>query len=120
MSRATRNNPPSVARWRNCPSSPPNCASWAFTRWPISASLKAMVTEGPAMIRVEIHPGWHRLVLNRPAKLNALTTELITQLLAAIDAAEADTACRVVILTGEGRGFCAGQELGPEVMPGPD
>ncbi len=71
------------------------------------------------MVRVEINPGWHRLVLNRPAKLNALTTELITQLLAAIDAAEADVACRVVILTGEGRGFCAGQELGPEVMPGP-
>ncbi len=72
------------------------------------------------MIRVETHPGWHRLVLNRPAKLNALTTELITQLLAAIDGAEADPACRVVVLTGEGRGFCAGQELGPEVMPGPD
>jgi 2-(1,2-epoxy-1,2-dihydrophenyl)acetyl-CoA isomerase len=72
------------------------------------------------LIRVETHPAWRRLVLNRPAKLNALTTELITQLLAAIDAAEADPTCRVVILTGEGRGFCAGQELGPEVMPGPN
>jgi 2-(1,2-epoxy-1,2-dihydrophenyl)acetyl-CoA isomerase len=72
------------------------------------------------LIRVETHPAWRRLVLNRPAKLNALTTELITQLLAAFDAAEADPACRVVILTGEGRGFCAGQELGPEVTPGPD
>jgi 2-(1,2-epoxy-1,2-dihydrophenyl)acetyl-CoA isomerase len=72
------------------------------------------------LIRVETHPDWHRLVLNRPAKLNALTTEMITQLLAAIDAAEADPTCRVVILTGEGRGFCAGQELGPEVMPGPN
>jgi 2-(1,2-epoxy-1,2-dihydrophenyl)acetyl-CoA isomerase len=72
------------------------------------------------MIRVEQKDGWHRLILNRPAKLNALTTELITQLLAAIDSAEADPACRAVILTGEGRGFCAGQELGPEVMPGPN
>jgi 2-(1,2-epoxy-1,2-dihydrophenyl)acetyl-CoA isomerase len=72
------------------------------------------------LIRVEQNDGWLRLVLNRPAKLNALTTEMISQLLAAIDAAEADPACRVVILTGEGRGFCAGQELGPEVMPGPD
>jgi 2-(1,2-epoxy-1,2-dihydrophenyl)acetyl-CoA isomerase len=72
------------------------------------------------LIRIETHPQWHKLVLNRPAKLNALTIELITQLLAAIDAAEADPTCRVVILTGEGRGFCAGHELGPEVMPGPD
>jgi 2-(1,2-epoxy-1,2-dihydrophenyl)acetyl-CoA isomerase len=72
------------------------------------------------LIRTEQHAGWHRLVLDRPDKLNALTAEMITRLLAAIDAAEADPACRVVVLTGEGRGFCAGQELGPEVMPGPN
>jgi 2-(1,2-epoxy-1,2-dihydrophenyl)acetyl-CoA isomerase len=72
------------------------------------------------LIRIETHPGWHRLVLNRPAKLNALTTEMITQLLAAIDAAEADPACRAVVLTGEGRGFCAGQEVGADFMPGPN
>jgi 2-(1,2-epoxy-1,2-dihydrophenyl)acetyl-CoA isomerase len=71
-------------------------------------------------IRVEVHDGWRRLVLNRPAKLNALNTGMLTELLAAIDAAEADPACRVVVLTGEGRGFCAGQELGPDVMPGPN
>ncbi len=71
------------------------------------------------MIRVEARPGWHLVVLNRPAKLNALTTEMITQLLAAIDAAEADPACRAVVLTGEGRGFCAGQEIGTDFMPGP-
>jgi 2-(1,2-epoxy-1,2-dihydrophenyl)acetyl-CoA isomerase len=72
------------------------------------------------LIRVETHAGWHRLVLNRPAKLNALTTEMITELLAAIGAAEADPACRAVVLTGEGRGFCAGQEVGADFMPGPD
>jgi 2-(1,2-epoxy-1,2-dihydrophenyl)acetyl-CoA isomerase len=72
------------------------------------------------LIRTEQHAGWHRLVLDRPDKLNALTAEMITRLLAAIDAAEADPACRAVVLTGEGRGFCAGQELGPEVMPGPN
>jgi 2-(1,2-epoxy-1,2-dihydrophenyl)acetyl-CoA isomerase len=72
------------------------------------------------LIRIEQHQGWHKLVLNRPEKLNALTAEMITQLLAAIDAAEADLACRAIVLTGEGRGFCAGQELGPEVMPGPN
>lgn len=72
------------------------------------------------MIRSEIQPGWRRLVLDRPAKLNALTTDMITALLAAIDAAEADPACRAVVLTGEGRGFCAGQEVGQDFMPGPD
>jgi 2-(1,2-epoxy-1,2-dihydrophenyl)acetyl-CoA isomerase len=45
---------------------------------------------------------------------------MLPQLLTAIDAAEADAACRVVVLTGAGRGFCAGQELGPDVAPGPD
>ncbi|HEY1410547.1 MAG TPA: enoyl-CoA hydratase-related protein [Rhodopila sp.] len=72
------------------------------------------------MIRVETHSGWHRLVLNRPDKLNALTTDMIDALLAAIDAAEADAGCRAVVLTGEGRGFCAGQEVGAAFMPGPN
>jgi 2-(1,2-epoxy-1,2-dihydrophenyl)acetyl-CoA isomerase len=71
-------------------------------------------------IRVETNDGWRKLVLNRPAKLNALNTGMLTALLSAIDAAEADPACRAVVLTGEGRGFCAGQELGPDVAPGPN
>jgi 2-(1,2-epoxy-1,2-dihydrophenyl)acetyl-CoA isomerase len=71
-------------------------------------------------IRVEVHECWRRLVLNRPAKLNALNTGMLTELLAAIDAAEADGTCRAVVLTGEGRGFCAGQELGADVLPGPE
>jgi 2-(1,2-epoxy-1,2-dihydrophenyl)acetyl-CoA isomerase len=68
-------------------------------------------------ILVETHPHWRRLVLNRPAKLNAVDGPMLERLIAAIDAAEADPACRVVVLTGEGRGFCAGQELGPDVTP---
>ena len=71
-------------------------------------------------IRIEPHGTWHKLVLNRPARLNALTTTMLTTLLAAIDTAEADTACRAIVLTGEGRGFCAGQEVGAEFMPGPN
>jgi 2-(1,2-epoxy-1,2-dihydrophenyl)acetyl-CoA isomerase len=71
-------------------------------------------------IRVETHDGWRRLVLNRPDKLNAVTRDMLVRLLAAIDAAEADASCRAVVLTGEGRGFCAGQEVGPEFQPGPD
>lgn len=70
-------------------------------------------------ILVEARDGWRRVALNRPAKLNAVNAAMLTRLLAAIDAAEADPACRAVVLTGAGRGFCAGQELGGDVTPGP-
>ena len=69
-------------------------------------------------IRVEQRDGWRKLVLNRPDKLNAANEVMLNALLAALDAAEADRSCRALLLTGEGRGFCAGQELGPAVMPG--
>jgi 2-(1,2-epoxy-1,2-dihydrophenyl)acetyl-CoA isomerase len=69
-------------------------------------------------VRVEQHAGWRKLVLNRPDKLNAANEAMLRALLAALDEAEADRACRALLLTGEGRGFCAGQELGPAVMPG--
>jgi 2-(1,2-epoxy-1,2-dihydrophenyl)acetyl-CoA isomerase len=78
------------------------------------------LTDAGELVLVEQREGWYRLVLNRPAKLNALTTQMIGELLAAIDAAEADVACRAVVLTGEGRGFCAGQEVGADFMPGPN
>jgi 2-(1,2-epoxy-1,2-dihydrophenyl)acetyl-CoA isomerase len=71
-------------------------------------------------IRVEPHDGWRKLVLNRPDKLNAVNAAMLTRLLTALDAAEADAACRALLLTGGGRGFCAGQELGPDVTPGPN
>lgn len=69
-------------------------------------------------VRVEQREGWRKLVLNRPDKLNAANEAMLTALLAALDDAEADSTCRALLLTGEGRGFCAGQELGPAVMPG--
>jgi 2-(1,2-epoxy-1,2-dihydrophenyl)acetyl-CoA isomerase len=69
-------------------------------------------------VRVEQHQGWRKLVLNRPDKLNAANEAMLTALLAALAAAESDRSCRALLLTGEGRGFCAGQELGPAVTPG--
>jgi 2-(1,2-epoxy-1,2-dihydrophenyl)acetyl-CoA isomerase len=72
------------------------------------------------MIQVEIKDGWRKLVLNRPEKLNAVNPAMLTDLLRAIGAAEADASTRALLLTGNGRGFCAGQELGPEVTPGPN
>jgi len=58
------------------------------------------------------HPGVTRITMNRPEKLNALTTGLVQGLHAALDAVAVDHACRVVVLTGAGRGFCAGLDLG--------
>ncbi len=58
------------------------------------------------------------LTLNRPAALNSFTTELHAQLLAALEVAAADTNVRCVVLTGAGRGFCAGQDLAdPPLRP---
>jgi 2-(1,2-epoxy-1,2-dihydrophenyl)acetyl-CoA isomerase len=68
---------------------------------------------------VETKPGWRRLVLNRPDVMNAVNGALMARLIAEIDAAEADTTCRAVVLTGAGRAFCAGQELAEEVLPTP-
>ena len=53
--------------------------------------------------------GWIRL--NRPDKLNALTTQLAREALDALAAARGDEAVRCLVITGEGRGFCAGQDL---------
>jgi enoyl-CoA hydratase len=56
-------------------------------------------------------PGYAVVTLNRPDKLNALSVELRTELIAAIDALQSDPAMRVLILTGAGRAFTAGLDL---------
>jgi len=51
------------------------------------------------------------ITLNRPEKLNALSYELVRDLHSALDDLRADNDCRVVVLTGAGRGFCSGLDL---------
>src|SRR5436309_3887026 len=65
----------------------------------------------PMTIIVEKRAGYRRITLNRPERLNALTVEMAAALAAALDDAEADKTCRAILLTGAGRGFCAGQDL---------
>ncbi len=62
-------------------------------------------------ILVEKRAGYRQITLNRPDRLNALTAEMGAALLAALGDAEADPQCRAILLTGAGRGFCAGQDL---------
>src|SRR5437868_1888683 len=57
-------------------------------------------------------PGVTQLTLNRPEKLNAMNVELISELHDALAAVAADDSCRAVVLTGAGRGFCSGLDLG--------
>lgn len=51
------------------------------------------------------------VTLNQPAKLNALSFALVDELHAALDTIGRDNSCRVVVLTGAGRGFCSGLDL---------
>jgi 2-(1,2-epoxy-1,2-dihydrophenyl)acetyl-CoA isomerase len=58
------------------------------------------------------------ITLNRPATLNSFTAAMHAELLPALDAAAADAAVRAVVVTGAGRGFCAGQDLNDPAMVG--
>jgi len=68
------------------------------------------VTEETLLIRKE--SGIVRLTLNRPDKLNALNAAMYEQLSSALDDIESDPEVRVVIITGTGRAFCAGGDIG--------
>lgn len=57
------------------------------------------------------HPGIRTLTLDRPERLNALNLALIDELHDALDEVAEDRDARVLVLTGEGRGFCSGLDL---------
>jgi 2-(1,2-epoxy-1,2-dihydrophenyl)acetyl-CoA isomerase len=64
-----------------------------------------------APVLVDVRAGYRVITLNRPQRLNAFTEEMHRMLAAAIRDAEADDDCRALLITGAGRGFCAGQDL---------
>ncbi len=65
----------------------------------------------PAPISTEITDGVMTLTLNRPDRLNAFTQTMLEAMIDALDRADGDDAVRAVIVTGAGRGFCAGVDL---------
>jgi 2-(1,2-epoxy-1,2-dihydrophenyl)acetyl-CoA isomerase len=67
----------------------------------VSDTVKAVVADGLL-----------RLTLNRPDKLNSFNEEMHLTLRAALQRAHEENGIRAVLLTGAGRGFCAGQDLG--------
>jgi 2-(1,2-epoxy-1,2-dihydrophenyl)acetyl-CoA isomerase len=69
-----------------------------------------------ASILVERAAGYRVLTLNRPDRLNAFDEDMHRALMRAILDAEADPDCRALLLTGAGRGFCAGQDLSNRML----
>jgi len=59
----------------------------------------------------EQRAGYRVITLNRPDKLNAFNEAMHIALRAALEDAETDESCRALLITGAGRGFCAGQDL---------
>src|ERR1035441_9151285 len=62
-------------------------------------------------ILVERRDGYRVVTLNRPERRNAFNEAMLLALRQAIDEAEGDVNCRALMITGAGRGFCAGQDL---------
>ena len=62
-------------------------------------------------ILYDVAEGVATITLNRPDKLNAFTGQMMADMIGAFDLSDADDAVRCVIVTGAGRGFCAGADL---------
>ncbi len=71
------------------------------------------MSEAPVL--VERREGYRLITLNRPDRLNSFNEEMHAHLMAALVEAEGDEDCRALLLTGAGRGFCAGQDLSNRV-----
>ncbi|MDX6742758.1 enoyl-CoA hydratase-related protein [Actinocorallia sp. A-T 12471] len=66
---------------------------------------------GEPVVLVEVERGVAVVTLNRPQQLNAMTYEMSTAYAQALRAADADPDVRAIVVTGAGRGFCAGADL---------
>src|ERR1700750_2839496 len=75
-------------------------------------------TTGPVL--TEKHGAVAVVTLNRPDKLNAIDIPLRLALADAIEAADRDTSVRAVVLTGAGKAFCAGGDIGSRGAVGPE
>ena len=64
-----------------------------------------------SLIQFDIRDGIARLTLNRPEKMNSFNAEMHAEMRHALDSIQTNQNARVLVITGKGRGFCAGQDL---------
>lgn len=85
----------------------------------MSAMSPPAAQQDPGTVAVEEMDGWLRVTLNRPERLNSMDGGMRGRLSDALGRAAADPGVRALLITGAGRAFCAGQDLGErEVAPG--
>jgi len=84
---------------------------WATRHSPLMPSYSHLLTDTTAA-------GVRTITLNRPDRLNAVNPRLADELPAAVQEAAADDAVRAVVITGAGRGFCAGLDLAEPALMG--
>jgi enoyl-CoA hydratase len=70
-----------------------------------------------AVLVDSVRPGISVVTLNRPARLNAMNYDLVRDLYDVLDELAEMPSCRVIVLTGAGRGFCAGLDLTEGASP---
>ncbi|MET0732373.1 MAG: 2-(1,2-epoxy-1,2-dihydrophenyl)acetyl-CoA isomerase PaaG [Casimicrobiaceae bacterium] len=76
------------------------------------------MSDAPSIL-LDVRDGVARVTLNRPDRLNSFTVAMHDALRAALERVKGDASVRVLLLTGAGRGFCAGQDLADRaVTPG--
>lgn len=104
---------------RSVPQSGINGVSWvaggAKLHWQIDLSVDSNSTIETRMststIQVTINSQVAMIALNRPEKRNAITNEMRAELIEALDTVSRDRGVRAVVLTGNGKGFCAGGDV---------
>ncbi|MGO3740623.1 enoyl-CoA hydratase/isomerase family protein [Kerstersia sp.] len=76
------------------------------------------MSTGAAVVQMEMRGSTAWLTVNRPGKLNALSSEVVKTMTARIRELEADDAVRVIVITGAGRNFSVGYDIAEEVEVG--
>src|SRR6476661_1013842 len=107
---------PTRSRWGRAAARPACAAAGPTSASSGGASCDRASCEDGAMsdfeqITTDVSDNVLTITLNRPDRLNAWTQTMATELKAAFDQADADDDVRAIIVTGAGRGFCAGADL---------
>jgi len=82
-----------------------------MTSWKINKLKEGNTPMSYETIKYEVAEQILTITLNRPDKLNAFNSVMLQEMIEALDAADADDGIRAIIVTGAGRGFCAGADL---------